>query len=66
MEKMFGNKEGAVKPSIHELESRMEKTTPIFDEYNELAIQYGYVVLFSSAFPLGFVPEPTHHLVIFP
>jgi len=41
------------KPSKHELESLMEELTPIFDEYNEIAIQYGYVLLFACAFPLG-------------
>ena len=51
MEENYGNQEGAVRPSKHEMESLMDLPSPIFDEYNELAIQYGYVVLFSAAFP---------------
>jgi hypothetical protein len=45
--------EGAVRLSKHERESMMDVKTPIFDEYNELAIQYGYIVLFACVFPLG-------------
>ncbi|KAH3837137.1 anoctamin-8-like isoform X2 [Dreissena polymorpha] len=36
-----------------EIESTMKKYENTFDDYLELFIQYGYVILFSSAFPLA-------------
>ncbi|XP_045215850.2 anoctamin-8-like isoform X2 [Mercenaria mercenaria] len=36
-----------------EIESTMRKYEDTFDDYLEMFIQYGYVILFSSAFPLA-------------
>ncbi|XP_060575642.1 anoctamin-8-like isoform X2 [Ruditapes philippinarum] len=36
-----------------EIESTMKKYEDTFDDYLEMFIQYGYVILFSSAFPLA-------------
>jgi anoctamin-10/anoctamin-7 len=39
--------------SKHELEAHMPTYETTFSDYNELVIQFGYVVLFSMALPIG-------------
>jgi len=40
------------KPTRWEMESAMEEYPGVFDDYNEMVVQFGYVTLFTAAFPL--------------